>query len=228
VRAKAAILLVAGLATACTQPAPTTQTQSSSRWIDRKIYFANPDPSDSTRNNIFEAQLVQEALTSIESATMFGDGYFSYANVDESTLPINLAAGQYSNSQVSFILIWPDAVFNAYVANTLNSTTPDPNAVAIINDADKHEFFIILKSSCFSTNASCNNIGTNGLDAMIARQLGLIMGLTLKDCTLYPSDVMCADKPTDAQWSQSSQLSFSAALNNVLEVILNTPGFYPF
>lgn len=199
------------------------------RWMDRTIYFAYSSASDSNRNNEFQKAKVQEALNEIQEITMLGPGYFEYKEVDESLLnPLiedNLAEAEYK----SFILIWPDSVFNSFITSELGGNTPDPNGLAVINAAFKRKFYMILRASCFVSSADCNGITTTGLRALVARQLGFVTGLQPKSetyCNTYPQNVMCTDFPEDAQWDEVNKLRYASALNNILETILNNPNFY--
>lgn len=220
------LVLVAIFLSACAnKEEATTATASSARWMDQNVYFAYPDATDINRNNAFQKQKVQDALDYLSTNTLLGEGYFSYHEVDESELTPILTA-QTATDFKSFVLIWPDATFNSYLATTLGGVTADPNAITVINDANKRQFFLIFKASCFSNNATCQSIGTNGLSAMISRQMGLLSGLSTKDCLTYPSDVMCASIPSDSQWASSYQLKFFSAFNNVLTKILSIPSYY--
>jgi hypothetical protein len=218
------------LANSCTPAVDATAAAPDGRWMDRTIYFANPDATDQTRNSFFQKSRVQEALTEVELSSVLGEGYFKFQEVDESTLNTNLEQSTSSEVQKSFILIWPDKVFNDYVLGTVNGSTPDPNAIAVINAANKRKFFIIIRASCFSGSTSsgpqCSDAGAGGLKALVARQLGLLVGMPIKDCTAFPDDVMCATKPSAAQFSENSKLRFAAALNNALETILLNTGYY--
>lgn len=78
----------------------------------------------------------------------------------------------------------------------------------LINQAKKDRFTLIFRGSCFGTNQDlCDGgnggISTFGTKALIARQLGLMIGLPLKDCTIEPDHVMCPDIPSDFQWKDS-------------------------
>jgi hypothetical protein len=198
--------------------------------MDRTVYFANSDPSDPNRNNTFQKAKVQQALTDLQSMTTLGDNYFSFANIDESALNTSLDPSTSASQSMSFILIWPDDVFNNYLSKVVNGNTPDPNALAVINDANKREFFIIVRASCIPSTTTvtspCSSLGLPGLEALIDRQMGLIAGMAAKDCRTYPNDIMCATSPSDSQYSTNSQLQFSAAFNNSLESILLNPNYY--
>jgi hypothetical protein len=222
--AVSAFFLASGCNTS-TSPSGTTSAVPDYRWMDRTIYFAY-STSETDRNNPFQKQKVQDALDAIASSTSLGEGYFNYTEVDESLLqPVTTATTQASTFN-SFVLIWPDAVFSDFVVNQLGGQVPDPNAVTVLDSAYKRKFYIIMKASCFTSNTACNSITSNGINAMVARQLGIMTGMSVKDCATYPNDVMCANTPTDNQWLITSQQSWTAAFNNVLEAILQNPNFY--
>lgn len=196
------------------------------RWMDRKIYLAFSNAQQPDRNNEFQKSKVKEALLEIEDLTTLGQGYFQFQEVDESLLQPIIEPGLSPNQYRSFILVWPDAVFNDYVVNNLGGNVPDPNALSVINSAYKRKFYMIIRSSCFVSAAACNGITDAGLRALIARQVGFLLGLRPMDCAEEPNSVMCASLPVDAQWSELEKLRWASALNNNLEIILNNPNFY--
>lgn len=204
----------------------TTTVAPEHRWMDRQIYLALPNGIDGDRNNTFQKQKVKDALTEIQASTGLGDNYFSFSEVDESLLQPLTAITQATADYKSFILVWPDDVFNRFVINELDGNIPDPYAITVINSANKRKFFVVLKASCFNTAPACNNIGDSGLRAMIARQLGLLAGMSLKNCVQFPTHTMCAETPSDSQWSLASKQNFFSSFNSALESILNSPGFY--
>jgi hypothetical protein len=214
----------------CAKTEDPTVKSSSSRWMDRTVYFAKADAAVANRNNFFQKQKVQGALNELQNMTMLGENYFSYAEIDESSLNTALTKSDSLSEGVSFILIWPDNVFNDYVVNVVRGQIPDPNAITIINAANKRKFFIIIRASCVDSsspsNTQCSNLGVDGLKALIARQLGLLVGLSAKDCSLFPTDIMCATTPSGSQYSSDSKLQFSSAFNNSLENILLNPSYY--
>ena len=224
------LAVIACASLSCTQKEEEKKKTHDGRWMDRTIYFAKADPSSPSRNNFFQKSKVQESLKEVEQASMLGEGYFKFEEIDESLLDTSLEEGPIESEQKSFVLIWPDAVFNDYVVNVINGSTPDPNAVSVINAANKRKFFIIIRASCISSsgsvNSQCSNIGTTGFKALVSRQIGLLVGMSTKDCTIFPDDVMCASSPSSAQFSDNSKLRFAAALNNSLESILLNSGYY--
>lgn len=196
------------------------------RWMDRQIYFAFSNASNPTRNNEFQKAKIKEALEEIQDLTMLGDNYFTFTEVDEGLLNPIIEPGLSPNQYRSFILIWPDSEFNNFVVNQLGGNAPDPNAVTVINSAYKRKFFMIFKASCFESNAACNSITTPGLNALVARQLGLLTGIPPVSCDDDPEDVMCATVPTDVQWNELNKQRWASTEDNILEVILNNPNFY--
>lgn len=220
------ILIFLIVAVSACSPEPEGNS-SSSRWFERTLYFALSG-SDPERNNFFHKERVREGIREIEQLTSLGLDYFSFKEVDESI--IDPTSNDFESKDFkNFILIWPEAIFNSYVLNELGGGNPDSNAVAIINSANKRQFFIIFKSTCFSSSSSCNNIGVNGVKAMIARQLGFLIGMTSANCAINPTSVMCASNSaiSDAQWGVNPKVIYSNNYNNILEQILNTEGFYP-
>lgn len=224
----AALLFILSTLVACDNQQDATTDQPKPRWMDRTIYLAKPDDLDSNRNNAFQKERVKEAFRDLESQTLLGEGYFSFSEIEEGGLDTSVQAG-IAQDQKSFVLIWPDKVFDDYVVNTINGATPDPNGIAVINASDKRKFFIILRASCvtYSQGGSCPNIGVDGFKALVFRQFGLLLGMSKKDCASNPTDVMCADVPSALQYSTSARVRAANAFNNLLESILLNPAYYP-
>lgn len=221
------VFIICFLTSGCSEEIPEEKAHDG-RWMDRTIYFATTDP-EVDRNNTIHKVKVQEALKEIEASTTLGEGYFKFQEIDESELDVTLESGTLESEQKSFILIWPDSVFNQYVTEVVNGSIPDPNAIAVINSANKRKFFIIIRASCLSSssnpNPQCANIGTTGFKALVARQLGFLVGMPAKNCDVYPNDVMCVEASSQ-QFTPNSKLSFSSAFNNSLEAILLNPNYY--
>lgn len=197
------------------------------RWMDREVYFAYSSGSNPNRNNEFQKAKIQAALQEIQQLTNLGDNYFSFKEVDEAILQPIYDPGQSNTEYKSFILIWPDADFNDFIVNTLGGSVPDNNAVAVVNSAFKRKFYIIFKASCFTSSASCNSITENGLRALLARQIGLLVGMpALQECAGDPSNTMCASLPNNDQWNDLNKIRWVNSFNNSLETILNNPNFY--
>lgn len=197
------------------------------RWMDREVYFAFSSGTNPQKNNEFQKARVQDALKEIEKNSNLGEGYFSFKEVDEAILQPIYIPGQSANEYKSFILIWPDADFNNFVVNTLGGSVPDNNGVTIVNSAYKRKFYMVIKSSCFVSSSACNSITQNGLRALIARQLGSLVGMPIKqDCSLDPENTMCSPLPNNEQWNDFNKLRWANSFNNSLETILNNPNFY--
>ena len=205
----------------------SSSSDPSLRWMDRTIYFAYANSGNPNSNNQFQVQDVQDALTEIQQITNLGQGYFSYTMADPAVLNPIYQTGQASSEYISFILIWDDTDFNNFVVNTLGGNVPDENAITVINAAYKRKFYMIFKSSCFVSSASCNSITSNGLRAMVARQLSLLVGIpAITNCAKTPTDVMCSTTPSDAQWNDLNKTNWANEFNNALETVLNNPNFY--
>lgn len=197
------------------------------RWMDREIYFAFSSGANPEKNNEFQKAKVQDALKEIEKITNLGDGYFSFKEVDEAILQPIYIPDQSANEYKSFVLIWPDSDYNNFVVNTLGGSVPDNNGVTVVNSAFKRKFYMIIKSSCFVSSANCNSITQNGLRALIARQLGSLVGMPiLQNCALDPENTMCSPLPNNEQWNDFNKLRWTNSFNNSLETILNNPNFY--
>lgn len=197
-----------------------------SRWMDRKIYFAYSSVNNAERNNEFQKAKIQDALREIEIESNLGENYFQFQEADEAVLSPIIESGKSENEYRSFILIWPDIDFNNFIVNALGGQVPDQNAVTIINAAYKKKFFMIIKASCLVTSSNCNNITTAGLKSLVARQLGFLVGIPPKNCSLTPEDVMCAEIPQDSQWNDLNKNRWVNSFNNMLETILNNPNYY--
>lgn len=198
------------------------------RWMDRQIYLAFSSGTSPQKNNEFQKATVQEAFNEIAKATTLGDNYFSFSQVDEAVLQPIIEPGKSANEYKSFVLIWPDADFNNFVVNTLGGNVPDQNGVVVINASFKRKFYMIIKSSCFVSSTACNSITTQGLKALIARQLGYLVGMppkTTAECNSDPENVMCA-LPNDQQWNDFNKVRWGNSFNNNLEAILNNPNYY--
>lgn len=198
------------------------------RWMDRVIYFAYSTGGNPQKNNEFQKAKVQETLSEIAANSTLGSGYFSYQEVDEALLQPVIEQGQSSNEYKSFVLIWPDVDFNNFIVNTLGGAVPDQNGVVLINSSFKRKFYMIVKSSCFTSSAACNGISSQGLKALIARQMGFLVGIppqTTTQCNSDPENVMCP-LANNEQWNDANKIRFLNTFNNSLEAILNNPNYY--
>ena len=199
------------------------------RYMDRTVYFANFKTVG--RNDPFAIDAVKTALDQISRESDFGAGYFQFANADESLLQ-PLTERTDGVEFRSFIQIWSDEDFNN-LARDINSYIADPNVILALNQANRREFWMVLRGSCFESNQiSCTNDSENsftsesGLRALIARSLGRLAGMSIVDCLEFSDDVLCAEYPNDDQWIIGKRNNFYAGLKNSLELIDNNPDFY--
>ena len=198
------------------------------RWMDREIFFAYSTGGSPQRNNEFQKVKVQEALDEIAMGSTLGQGYFNYTQVDEALLQPVLEPGNSALAYKSFVLIWPDVDFNNFIVNSLGGVVPDQNAAVIINSSFKRKFYMIIKASCFTSSSSCNGISAQGVKALIARQMGFLVGIppqTPAQCTSDPANVMCPLASND-QWTDSNRIRFMNSFNNSLEAIVNNINYY--
>lgn len=200
------------------------------RFMDRNIYFARQSPTDSLRNNVFHVDEVKNALSEVAAMTNLGDNYFQYHEVEESELQLVLEQTSGITFK-SFIQIWPDLDFNQLFTDL--SVAVDNNAILVINSANKHQFFLVLRASCFeASSANCTNslsaifTSNMGLRALVARQLSRLVGVQVKDCVVFPNHPMCSSLPHDGQWSIDNQNLYKGIMNNALESVENSPNFY--
>lgn len=199
------------------------------RWMDRQIYFAYSNGTNATRNNEFQKQAVQDSLREIEKMTKLGENYFTFTEVDEALLQPVYTVGESETQYRTFILIWPDADYNNFVVNTLGGLVPDQNGVTIVNSAFKQKFYMIFKASCFTSGSECNSITSNGVRALVARQLGSLVGMPMiQDCSspALAMSTMCSSVPSNDQWNDLMKGQWAASFDNSLETILNTPTYY--
>jgi hypothetical protein len=217
------LLFMSVFLTSCAENTEEVTTPSASRYMDRSIYLSDPNLEDSNRNNFFQKEKIKDALIDVATSTGLGANYFSFTQAAESELEPVTVSDPNSPQTKSFILIWPDNIFNAYAASKYNSNIPDLNAITVINEANKKQFFMIFRASCFQTSSVCGNIGVNGFKALVARQLGLLVGLNF-NCT-NPLSTMC-QTPSDSQWNEINKFNFSRDYLNQLSTIDSTPNFY--
>lgn len=204
------------------------------RYMDRDVYFARNIFTEPGNNDEFDVESVQDNLDNLAMNSGLGEGYFRYHMADKSELDIILEETLYpaGNGRTfkSFIQIWEDVSFNE-LYNELGSA--DPNSIVIVNQANKRQFFIILRASCFvSNNQNCTNnvmatfTPTKGLQALVGRSFARLIGVPTKDCILNPAHSMCATTPNDNQWSLTESIRFYDLFNNQLETIRNNRNFY--
>lgn len=202
-------------------------------WMDKFVYFeaqsGNPSDYNYLYNGFFQKESIKDALDEIGCDTLLGCNYFLYGEKPANSIKMSIDKQNNSAESQSSILIWGDPKFNDFVLNDIGSEVPDENALSLINAAKKSNFQMLFRGSCFYQDPNCsgnnNGISTNGIKALVARQLGLISGLSLKDCNDYPNDVMCSF-PDDNQWNEENKFIWINKFNNILETIGNNPYFY--
>ncbi|MCP4914587.1 MAG: hypothetical protein GY909_15840 [Oligoflexia bacterium] len=200
------------------------------RYMDRVIHFANFVPSFPEENNPFAVERVKEALDEISAKSDLSP--FIYEFADKNLLePIT---EQTQLNFRSFIQILPNLKFNE-LASELGVSLSDPNAIVAVNRNNKREFWIVFRASCFnSSDTTCTNnalstmTSTKGVYALVARTLGRLVALNTRVCSDDPSDVMCANFPSDDQWSLLSQNKFYSEFEASLVAISNDKNFYDF
>lgn len=194
-----------------------------SRYMSRAVFLSDPNINDPLRNNFFQKEKLKDAMNEVATANGLGANYFTFTQVPEAELEPITTASSTSLQTRSFVLIWPDSVFNAYAATKYNSAIPDINAITIVNEINKKQFYMIFRASCLELSSNCSNISTTGFKAMVARQLGLLVGLNFS-CT-NPQDTMC-NNPSDLQWNDVNKFNYSRNFLNQLNAIDANPRFY--
>lgn len=198
------------------------------RFMDRKIYFSFSTSPNPNMNNAFQKQEVQDALEEISEITQLGTGYFTFEEIDPILIE-PVTDEDNSSGFRSFIQIWPDDEFIDF-ANEFGYV-PDENAITVLNTSNKRQFYMIIRSSCFIANDTrCSQdagatMGTNAIRALVARQLGSLVGIPM-DCSTSINRTMCPFFPRDEQWTLSEKQYWQANFNNSLETISNNPDFY--
>ena len=197
------------------------------RFMDRTIHFSYSVGLNPEKNNEFQKLAIRDALSEIEENTSLGGGYFKFTEVDPSLIQ-PVTSKSFGNNFKSFIQVFPDAEFNTLA--TEFGYLPDTNAITVLNSANKRQFYIVFRASCFNPNEfNCTNdadaiMGSMGVKALVARQLGALTGMSY-NCTLIDR-TMCADFPRDSQWSTIQKNYWFASFNNALETITMNPDFY--
>lgn len=204
------------------------QANKCTRFMDRVIHLSFSTGSDPSKNNAFQKQEVIDAMEEVARLTQLGSGYFSFKEVDP-VLIEPVTEETYADEFRSFIQVWPDLEFNEFADEW--GSTPDQNAILVLNKANKRQFYLILRASCFTPNDSrCTNdngavMGSNGIRALVARQIGQLVGIPV-NCSLGDERAMCSDFPSDSQWTLAQRQYWAANFNNALETISNNPDFY--
>jgi hypothetical protein len=224
----------------CTASTSTPATSASTGlWFDRTVYLSNPSGSDPDRNNVFYVSNVRTALNYIAANTSLGANYFNFVTVDEGQLsPVTSYSTQIDADFKSFILVWPHSVFADFALNTIQAELPDPYAITVMNAANKRQFYIILDAACFNGQLNSDGlpvcgqgalVGTYGQYALIARQLGRIVGIQLgcDSSPLYNLNLMCPYVPSNSQWLSTSLTPWLTGFSNNLDLIRSISGYYP-
>lgn len=233
------------------------------RWIDRDLYFSTPDPFNSSVNNQFHKEQVRTAIKQIELNTNLGEDYFRIKEVNPDLLDPIRSRSLPQSEYKSFVLIWNDDRFERFVIDNLCDPSvkaanelaclfnlPDRNAIVVTNPNFKRKYYMIFRASCFEAGSRCLDpqtnqpLGFSGLQALIARQFGFLVGLTpVCSATEDPSgipvsrrnNVMCRF-PADNQWNENvgtedspsyiRREGYFAAVNSQLAVISSNINYY--
>lgn len=203
-----------------------------SRFMDRTIYYGRFVPGETNLNDPFHVNRAIEIFSKLSRETDLGVNYFNFVETDANLLePISEDTQMKEDDFKSFFQIWPPEKFSKLLRDL--PIQSDPNAILVLNQANKKEFYIIFKSSCFeSNNVDCTQdslatfTSNSGLEALFGRQLARLVGGQVDDCSLYPNSAMCAEYPNDNQWSINNQSALYSIINNGLEAINLNPDFY--
>lgn len=171
-----------------------------------------------------------DAIREVERNTDLGEGYHRFTYKDAELLEKPRETELLDRFETN-IEVWDDARFNRLLEEL--PAQEDPNAIWVYNRANKKQFWLIFRASCFeSNNQSCTNTvdGTytpdKGAYALVARTIARFVGSVVKTCDQGDSDPMCADFPNDLQWSESERTRIFRIIDNGLELIRNDPNFY--
>lgn len=204
------------------------------RYMDREIYYARNLFETPEDNNEFDVVKAIDSFREVAKETGLGENYFSFKVTEPTELELileeKLYAGESGKKFKSFFLILEDTKFNELYSEIGSS---DPNVIIKVNMANKKQFFMIFRSSCFITNdpRCTNSLASSftpnlGLNALIGRSLARLIGVKTKDCIDYPIHTMCAITPNDDQWSLVERTRFYDLFNNQLETIRNNKNYY--
>jgi hypothetical protein len=212
-----------------------------SRFMDRDVYFVDNSTTYTNdlniKNNPLDIAKVQESMIEFAGNTDLGSNYFKFHTATEAELA-PITGYTVGLNFKSFIQVWPDADFSTLYRQLIPNSN-EPNAIVMLNPNNKKQFYMILKGSCFSesNNYNCTNkVGTSftsslGLTALVARNLGRIIGISLEDnikCVAgrIDTNVMCGLFPSDGQWSETEKRNMASLFNNALETISLNVGYY--
>jgi hypothetical protein len=198
------------------------------RYMERDVYLALPG-SDPNKNNIFQKSVIEEFLTEFACETDLGCGYFKTYDIDETFITPLSEATTSSNNFRSFIQIYPDIDFNELASQW--GYNPDQNAIIVVNQANKRQFYMILRASCFNTNdfrcTSDNSVtmGVTGVKGLLARSFAALVGAPY-DCSQGNNSTMCPQFPSEDQWINPEKSKQIALFNSQLEIIRLNPNVY--
>jgi hypothetical protein len=198
------------------------------RYMERDIYLAFSG-SDPQKNNIFQKAVVSEFLDEMACDTDLGCGYFNVSEIDPAFIEPLTSGTSSGGSFKSFIQIYPDIEFNEF-ADEWNFV-PDQNAIVITNAANKRQFYIILRASCFSTNDfRCTRdnsvtMGSVGVKGLLGRSFASLVGAPY-DCSQGNNNTMCPQFPSEEQWISGEKNKYKALFNSQLEIIRLNPNVY--
>ncbi len=199
------------------------------RYMERNIYLAFASGGNPNKNNIFQKQIVKDVMDEVALKTDLGSGYFNFIEIDPSFIEPLTEATQAGMGFKSFIQIYPDDEFNLFADKW--SFVPDQNAVVVLNSANKRQFYMIIRASCFETNdLNCTSnaavsMGETGAKALIARQLAQLVGSPY-DCSQGNENTMCASAPSEDQWLVGEKNKYFSMFNSQLETIRLNPDVY--
>lgn len=204
------------------------------RYMDREIYYSRSTFDRPEDNDQFDVIKVMDSFNVLATNTGLGENYFNFKIAEVAELEIILDETIYfgdTNSKFkSFFLILGDARFNELYAEVGSS---DPNAIVRVNMANKKQFFMVFRASCFiGSDTRCTNNGLNsftpslGVNALVARSVARLIGIKTKNCIDFPVHVMCTTEPNDGQWGLIETLRFFDLFDNQLETIRSNNNYY--
>lgn len=221
-----------------------------SRFMDRDIYFVENSVTTGgeIKNNPLDIAKIKASLVDFACNTALGCNYFIFhtASADELVPLTEYTTGK---NFKSFIQIWPDSYpadsteesFGSFQLKTIPNAA-EPNAIISINDNNKKQFYMIIRGSCLleSNNTDCTRrvasafTSNLGLTALIARNMGRLVGIPLESNDTCDSDTrvplnlnfMCGRSPSNGQWSTTEKIKMKGVFNNALETISLNPEYY--
>jgi hypothetical protein len=199
------------------------------RYMERSIFLAFASGGSPDKNNIFQKQTIKDAFNEVAENTDLGSGYFTFTEIDPVFIEPLSEVTQTGTAFKSFIQVYPDDEFNLFAEKW--SFVPDQNAVVVINGANKRQFYMIIRASCFETNdINCTSdpsisMGETGAKALIARQLAQLVGAPY-DCSLGNNNTMCSSSPSEGQWLVAEKNKYFSMFNSQLETIRLNPDVY--